>query len=421
MSVTFKAVLFDHHRKEDGTNFFRIRVTHQRKTRYIKTNICVLPEDYTRSGNLKRDCDKLDLVEDLVDRMIEASNEIDTYKLKSMTIDEVVAFVEGKMVEPDAFRLDFVEFGRKIADKKSVGTAAVYHTSLNALVRFFKGRHPDIKEITVRNLRKFEEFIKNEPVIKVNWRTGESKEIKKDKGGRSVSQYLGAFRHIYKEARKEFNDPDLGKFPISVDPFEYYSVPKIPAAKHRDISVETIQLMIDSRHQLEGRVRMAVDAFLISFGLQGMNAIDLFECGKVKGDILTYCRTKTTTRREDGAEMFLRVEECIRKIMDDYKDKERCFDYHRRYSNPGTFTTALNQGIARWCKKYKVDAFTFYSARHSWATIGRSKRCNIDKALITAGLCHVSDSKNADDVYIRLDWETVWDANAKILAVFDWK
>ena len=166
---------------------------------------------------------------------------------------------------------------------------------------------------------------------------------------------------------------------------------------------------------------MAVDAFLISFGLQGMNAIDLYYCPKLKGNMLTYCRTKTTTRREDGAEMFLRVEECIRKIMDDYKDKERCFDYHRRYSNPGTFTTALNQGLARWCNMHGQDAFTFYSARHSWATIGRSKRCNIDKGLITAGLCHVSDSHNSDDVYIRLDWEMVWDANAKILAVFDWK
>ena len=420
MSITINAVLPDRYKKVDGTNFYRVIITHKRQKHYMKTTICVSPEDLGRGGKVKNPA-KLELIDDLVKRMRLAAAAIDEFELAKMSLDDVVKEIKSKLAKPDEFRLDFVAFGRKIAAKKSPGTASVYQTSLNALVRFFKGRNPDISEINVRNLRKFEEFIRDEKVIKVNWRTGEAKEIDKGKGGRSLSQYLGAIRHIYKEARKEFNDPDLGKFPISVDPFEYYSVPKIPAAKHRDISVETIQLMIDSRHQLEGRVRMAVDAFLISFGLQGMNAIDLFECGKVKGNMLTYCRTKTTTRREDGAEMFLRVEECIRKIMDDYKDKERCFDYHRRYSNPGTFTTALNQGLARWCKMHGQDVFTFYSARHSWATIGRSKRCNIDKGLITAGLCHVSDSHNSDDVYIRLDWEMVWDANAKILAVFDWK
>jgi anaerobic ribonucleoside-triphosphate reductase len=109
------------------------------------------------------------------------------------------------------------------------------------------------------------------------------------------------------------------------------------------------------------------------------------------------------------------------KLMKEYKGESRLFDYDRRYTNVDTFTTALNQGLSIWCKRYGQERFTFYSARHSWATIGRSKRCNIDKGLITAGLCHVSDSHNSDDVYIRLDWEMVWDANAKILSVFDWK
>lgn len=421
MSVTFKAVLFDHHRKEDGTNFFRIRVTHQRKTRYIKTNICVLPEDYTRSGNLKRDCDKLDLVEDLVDRMIEASNEIDTYKLKSMTIDEVVALVEAKMVEPDAFRLDFVEFGRKTANKKSAGTAAVYHTSLNALVRFFKGRHPDIKEITVRNLRKFEEFIKNEPVIKVNWRNGESKPIKKNKGRRAPSQYIGAVRHLYNEAQKEYNDPDLGVFRIPVNPFDYYSVPKIPASVHINLPVEVIQRMIDTRHELTGRVRMAVDTFLISFGLCGINAVDMYKCTKAKRDVIHYYRSKTENRRSDRAEMFTRIEPCIAKIIKDYEDKDRLFDYYKRYSSVGTFTTALNQGLKIWQNRYKMEPFIFYAARHSWGSIGGSKLCNIDDRILAAGMVHADGGNKMNRIYVQFDWEQLYDANAKILAVFDWK
>lgn len=420
MSTTVKAVLLDHQKKGDGTNYFRIRVTHQRKSRYIKTNISVSPEDFTRSGNLK-DGSKKDLAKNLEIRMRGVIDGMDMYELKAMTIDEVVEALEAKLEVPEEFRLDFVDYGMKLASRKSPGTAGVYHTALNALVRFFKGRHPDIGEITVRNLRAFEDFIRNEPVVKINWRTGASKELKKKKGARAPSQYLASLRHIYKSARIQYNEPDIGKFLLPVDPFEYYSVPRIPSARHRDIPVEVIQLMIDTRHELKDRVRMAVDAFLISFGLMGMNAADMYICPKSRKGIVRYSRKKTGERRDDGAEMRVRIENCIRRIIKDYKGDDTLFDYSRRYTNPGTFTTALNQGLKIWCKRYGQETFTFYSARHSWATIGRSKRCNIDKSLITAGLCHVDTSKNSDDVYIRQDWEQVWDANAKILDVFDWK
>jgi hypothetical protein len=37
--ATFKAVVMAHHKKEDGTYNVKIRVAHNRVTRYIKTNI----------------------------------------------------------------------------------------------------------------------------------------------------------------------------------------------------------------------------------------------------------------------------------------------------------------------------------------------------------------------------------------------
>ena len=39
---------------------------------------------------------------------------------------------------------------------------------------------------------------------------------------------------------------------------------------------------------------------------------------------------------------------------------------------------------------------------------------------MTEGLCHVDNARKMDNVYIRKDWERVWDANAKVLALFDW-
>jgi hypothetical protein len=40
---------------------------------------------------------------------------------------------------------------------------------------------------------------------------------------------------------------------------------------------------------------------------------------------------------------------------------------------------------------------------------------------VTEGLTHSDGSRQMDKVYIRKDWERVWDANAKVLGLFDWK
>lgn len=422
MATTLHPVLQDHHWKADGTNIVRIRVTHNRKVKYIKTNIVVTKADLNKKGEIK-DMELQDQVRDLLKKFRSALNAVDMFALQKKTADEVVKLLNDTL-SPDEFRLDFFEYGQQVAAKKSKGNAKAYHVALNALLRYFDGRHPDISEITVRNLRGFEEFINNEKVIKVNWRTGENKQLKeKKKGGRAASLYLASIRHIYKCARIEFNDPDLGKFVLPVDPFEYYSIPKIPSTKHRPVSVEVLQRMIDTRNKYKGRQRMAVDAFLISFGLCGINPADMFRCGKPNKDILHYFRQKTEHRRDDKAEMWVKIFPCIRKIMKDYVDTDRCFDYYKRYSNKDVFITALNQGLTLWQSKEKlgVERFTFTSARHTWPTIGSSKLCDIKESVITAGMCHIDEDRKTDNIYIKFDWEELWDAQEQILKLFKWK
>lgn len=423
MSTTVAPVLWDHHWKENGTNFWRIQITHNRKKKYIKTNICVTRSDLNRAGKIK-DLAILNKLESLVSEIRNVISKIDMYDLEKMTIEQVVAKVDLAMKGEERFSLDFIEYGYRVAEKKSPGNAKAYYVALNALVRFFGGRHPDISEITVRNLRAFEDFIGSENVVKVNWRTGESKQLKgKKKGGRAASLYLASIRHIYKCARIEFNDPDLGKFVLPVDPFEYYSVPKIPATKHRAVPVEVIQRVIDTRKNYKGRQRMAVDAFLISFGLCGINPADMFRCDKPKKGVLHYFRQKTENRRDDKAEMWVKVHPCIQEIMKDYQDADRCFDYHKRYANKDVFITALNQGLSLWQSKEKMDVerFTFTAARHSWATIGSGKLCDIKESVITVGMCHVDEDRKTDNIYIKFDWEELWDAQKKILDVFRWE
>ncbi len=61
---------------------------------------------------------------------------------------------------------------------------------------------------------------------------------------------------------------------------------------------------------------------------------------------------------------------------------------------------------------------TFYSFRHSWATIARS--IGIDKYTVHEGLNHVDAEMKITDLYIERDYRPIWEANARILALFDW-
>lgn len=421
MSVTVSYVILDHLKKDDGTNFIRVRITHKRKSKYLKTNIAVEPSDFTRTGNLKNQ-GKIDLAKDEVKIIRKIVDAMPTSASDEMDVDDVVRYIKAKRADGEGFRLDFASYGISLAEKMKPGTGKNYIVAMRCLVRYF-GHNPDISEITVRAMRGFEEFIRKEKKMVYHVDKG-IVEGDGTKSERAVNMYTGAVRAIYKKARIEFNDPDLGIMRIPVDIFEYYKVPKVPPAEHRDIPPEWIQMMLDQRGGLEGRERMAIDVFLLSFGLMGINSIDLYNVKEQpKNGVLHYFRTKTTDRRSDGAEMFVRIEECVMGLVNEYRGKERAFRFHTMYATDNTFNAAINKGLKAWKSRNGLedeDKFTFYSARHTWATLGASKRVGIDLALVTEGLCHVDQGRKVDMIYIRKDWERVWDANAKVLGLFRW-
>lgn len=420
MAVTVNYAILPQKWREDGTNYIRIRITHKRRSRYLITNIALEKDDLTRGGNLKN-TGKEDLADAEVLKIRRIVDAMPTSTTDQMDVDEVVRYVKAKMAEGEVFRLNFARYGMELARKKKPGTGKNYIAAMNCLVRYF-GHEPDISEVTVRAMRGFEEFVRNEGNMVYHADKGlvEGKG-RKTKSERAVNMYTGYVRAVYKSARVEFNDPDLGVFRIPTDIFEYYKVPRIPATRHRDIPVAVVQQMIDQRKELEGRERMAVDAFLLSFGLMGMNAADLYSCTRINDGVVEYNRQKTAERRDDGAYMRVRIEEGVRGLVEEYRGRKAAFSFSEMYSSGNVFVSALNKGLKSWCERNKLEAFTFYSARHTWATLARSKRCGIDKSVVSECLCHVDGASRVDDIYIRKDWEVLWDANAKVLGLLEWK
>lgn len=398
---TVDYVILPHLKKKDGSNFIRMRITHQRKSKYLKTSIAVEPSDLTRSGSLKHK-GKEDLAVAERKKIRDIISEIPMYSLKAMSVDDVVRHVEGELAQEEAFRLDFIAFGMDQASRMKESTGKAYRTALNAWARYFE-RPTDISDITTKSLRGFEES------------------LKKEGKHNAASQYLTLMASLYRRAMKLYNEPDLGLMRIPVDVFEYYDIPKKPAVEHRDISPDIIQMMIDQREGLEGMERTAVDAFLISFCLMGINAEDMYNATEpAKGGIIHYFRTKTTDNRDDKAEMYVRIEPCLEPIIRPYLAKNRLFNYADRYSKTNSMQHVVSKGLAKWIERNKLDDFTFYSARHTWATMTASKEADLDSNMVTEGLCHSGGNK-MDKIYVRKDWEKLWDANAKVLSLLKWE
>jgi integrase len=404
MAVTFSYVVLPHLKKGDGTNFIRIRITHQRKSKYIKTTISVVPEDLKRSGALKHQ-GKIDLANEEIRKMRKITDEIATFTLADMNVDEVVGYIKAKLSQGRKFRLDLVEYRMEQAAKMKPSTGSFYRTCLICLRDYFV-HNPDISELTLAEVRKFEEHVK-------------------ERAPRSVMQYMAHVKAIYVKAYKEFNEPDQGIMRIPVNVFDYYDMPKKPVYKHRDIPKEWLQMMIDQRTSLRKAQRVAIDTFLISFCLMGLNAEDMHNAPeKPKNGIIHYFRTKTRDCRDDLAEMYVRMEPCLKDIIKDYLGKDKLFNYHERFSTTGTMTRSINRGLHQWFEANKLPydkgVHTFYSARHTWATLGGSKEADLDSNMVTEGLCHSGGNK-MDKIYVRKDWEKVWDANAKVLSLLRWK
>ena len=52
--------------------------------------------------------------------------------------------------------------------------------------------------------------------------------------------------------------------------------------------------------------------------------------------------------------------------------------------------------------------------------MARSSEVGIDKCTVHEALNHVDSNMTVTDIYIDRDWSVIWNANKKVLSLFDW-
>jgi integrase len=401
--TTFKTVIYTHHQKQDGSYNIKIRVTHNRRNKYISTIYFVYKDDLTRSLKLKNQF-YINETNNLIHKYRKICDSFGE-RLKTMTIEQIVdALHENNL----GFRLDFIEYGKQIAEKlKSegrIGTADNYITALNNLMKYTNRKSINISEISVKLITDWIEWIK-----------------KQTKGERACSLYPGIIRAIYNRARLEFNDEDANVIRIPTYPFKRVKLPAIPVTRKRALDAEHIRRIValdydKTTRSKTNRYNLAKDVFILSFGLVGMNAVDLYNCTELHDGRLYYNRSKTKSRRHDKAEMSVKIEPEITHLLEKYKDTEgkRVFCFYKLYATVNNFSSALNKGLKKIGDQLNITDLEFYAARHSWASIARND-LNIDKYTIHAALNHVVEEMKVTDIYLKKDWSHVDNANRKVL------
>lgn len=419
--LTFKAEVLKAGLKKDGTYNVKIRVTYNREVKRLSTSIFVRAEDLTKSFKIKNpvfynEADKI------VRRYQEISSKLPT-DLSSYTLDDILSFIDGENKKKQ--QIDFIKFSKKWINEATIKGAENYTSAINAFILFLGKEELSINQLTIGLLEKFMAYLEEKRKKRNKQLEREGKRIPSN---RMLSLYLGSIRHLYNEAKKQFNDYDRNIILISGSPFENFKIPKQEATRKRAISPSQIRQIFNLPYhynikgrEIRGRYNLAKDCFMLSFCLIGMNSADLYSCSDIQDFAITYNRCKTKERRNDKAKMKVVIPDIIKPLLKKYQDSkgQRVFNFYHYYSTPDSFNKAINYGLKEIGKILKIEDLEFYAARHSWATIAVNK-VGVDKYTVHAALNHIDESMKVTDIYIERDFKIENEANKKVVKyVFD--
>lgn len=420
--LTFKAEVLKSKQKSDGTYNVKIRMTYNREVKRLSTNIFVRQEDLTKSFKLKNP--KFIKEADAIVRYYQETCAKLQLDINHYTLDDILIHLKGE--QKKAQEIDFIQFSREWIAHATIKGVENYTSAINSFVQFLGKDNLCINKLTTSLLKDFMDYLvrKREEKVKLLMKQG-----KRIPSNRVVSLYLGSIRHLFNEAKKQYNDYDRDIIPIPHSPFENFKIPKQEATRKRAISAKDILKIYEMPYLLDykgrervGRFNLAKDCFILSFGLIGMNSADLYSCEDIKEDVITYFRAKTSARRNDKAKMKVKVMEVIKPLVEKYRDRtgKRVFNFYQHYSTADAFNKAINYGLKQIGGILQIEDLEYYAARHSWATLAVNK-VGIDKYTVHAALNHIDEAMKVTDIYIERDFEVENEANRKVLEyVFGW-
>ena len=316
-------------------------------------------------------------------------NQLENKRVK-YTADDIITTFQKQANEQSLF--NFMQ--GVIAQLQQMGkqrTSETYRCTLKSFMQFREDKDVLLEDIDSDLMLMYEAYLRNKGLTK-----------------NSTSFYMRILRAVYNRAVEK----DLT---TNRNPFKHVYT-GIDKTIKRAIPLKAIKQIKNLDLSLQPSLDFARDMFLFSFYTRGMSFIDMAYLKKkdLANGILSYRRRKT------GQQLFIRWEKCMQEIVDKYDNPQSEFllpiikradkDNRLQYQSALRFVNnhlksvvaLLNIGIT----------ISMYTARHSWASIAKSK--NIPISVISEGMGH--DSEMTTQIYLAsLDNAVVDRANAQIL------
>lgn len=307
------------------------------------------------------------------------------------TADDIIStflqfMYEGKLF---SFMQNTIERLKRL-DK--IRTAETYTCALNSLMRFRKNMDIFMDEIDSDLMEAYEAWLKEQGIC-LN----------------TVSFYMRILRAVYNRGVEK-------GLTTQQHPFKHVYT-GIEKTVKRAVPLKIIKIIKHADLRIFSPMDYARDMFMVSFYTRGMSFVDMAYLKKtdLNNGILSYRRKKT------GQQLFIRWEDCMQKIVDKYpristspyllpiiKNPED--NPRKQYKNA---ILSVNKNLKSLSKMLGLSTMlTTYVARHSWASIAKSK--NIPLSVISEGMGH--DSETTTQIYLTsLDTAVVDKANSVIL------
>ena len=386
--------------RTDGLFPVYIRVTHNRKIGYVKTDKVVSSEFIDKNGDIKdpvvnEHCSHL--IREYTDR----ENRVNS---SQWSLKEVIDHITKEDVD-----VCFSEYAEKHWEKiKSEGrerTSKNYKLAVQHLERYLGTNRIMFSHLTSVVLNRWIESLRL---------TNRAKEM-----------YPVCIRQIFKSAILDFNDEERGVVRIKFNPWLKVQIPKADKGIQRAISAEECREFFNrplpKTKMISSLPELGRDIALLVLCLGGINTVDLFEMKKsnYKNGKICYNRAKTRNHRADDAYMEMRIEPYIQPIFDKYLDEsegEYLFNFHERYCDSDSFSANVNSGIRKICKDMemsKENYYCVYTFRHTWGTIAQND-CGANLHDVAFGMNH-SHGLKVTRGYVKIDYSPAWELNAKII------
>lgn len=382
--------------KSDGGRNVMLRLVSGRTQKHIPIGVSLEKGDYRvyPDGRIRVTNDeKYFSIEDTLADLTRKMNAIlkDSLGL-TLSADDLYAAMTRKG-GGDVRAMNFFTFADDYLSKTEIKGKKNYVTMLNSLQRYNMGlRTLPFASVTFSFLQGYSLSLKDKP--------------------RAQSLYLGALRHIYKQACLMYNDDDNTY--LSPTLFDRFKVPRQKPKGQRALPVNVLREFFSFPSET-GREELARDCCMLSLCLMGTNSVDLYNARTYRDGKLIYERTKTKDRRSDSARIEIEVHDIVKPLFEKYRssDGKHVFLFAERYADPQQFNRAINIGLKGIGKRMGVDGLQFYQFRHSVASIARNE-LHYAKSDIDEMLNHVGGNRIAD-IYIKRDFSVINEINRRVI------